>query len=188
MVDMEPRVVECLPAQRRGMVYCTAALTPLFSEAFNVLQKIRLAYIPEPFKSARSTLLFFKPRKWPPIDKQIFIPLRKAFEALSEDPTKSIAFHEVPYIQMLGNFELRARSPSGKLCEYNRKGIVRLDITVKPVFDWVCPADEWRRFADLITALNGGHQYLICSPQEDAVVMVSDGEYFDEDFASVAMK
>jgi hypothetical protein len=151
-------------------------------------EKIRLVFIPCLFKSSERTLLFFKRRKWPLVDSGVFLPLRRAFESLGDGSRKEIALHAEPYIQLLGELELNARSANSKTPTNDRNGVIRLNNTRQAAFDWVCPASQWIRFGQLLSGLAGGHQYLTCDEGEDAVVMISDGEYFDDEFKELTAK
>ncbi len=150
-------------------------------------ERIRLVYIPELFKGSARTLLIYKPCTWPTIDNTIFVPLRDTFCSLGEQTTKAIALHRQPYTKALGGVEIYARCDGGKNLSGGQKGLTTIPSQGGPKLDWRCPPEIWSRFADLISGLirfGDGHQYLTCGPEEDAQVMVSAGEYFDEDFGA----
>lgn len=47
-------------------------------------------------------------------------------------------------------------------------------------FQWLCEREKWAELADLITGLdevNAGHHYLTECPSDDALIVISKGEY-----------
>jgi len=64
------------------------------------------------------------------------------------------------------------------------QGVRRRPSDVSPVFEWLRTQEGWDYLAELIDGLvkdtSPGHQYLSAYPSEDAIVVVSKGEYGDE--------
>jgi hypothetical protein len=47
-------------------------------------------------------------------------------------------------------------------------------------FQWLCERETWSELAELLTGLNGvdaGHHYLTECPADDALIVISKGEY-----------
>jgi len=153
------------------------------AKALGTVERIRLVFI-SAFKFSEPTLLFYKPIKWPAIDPNLFVPLENLFRMLGETKISQLDIHEQPYIKVLGGLELHAHCDIGEGSWGQRQGIIRAHNHKQPRFDWVCTPSTWIEFAHLISGLvdSGGHQYLDCGPAEDAMVMISDGEYLDEEF------
>jgi hypothetical protein len=152
-------------------------------------EKIRLVFIDQPFKGADRTLLFYKPRKWPTIPPSVFRPLQSTLAKLAQQNIAEVALHEEPYIQVIGTVELYARCLVAGASEAVAKGVSRRGPGDRASFDWAGTPDHWSLFVGLLAAFvssSGGHQYLRSGPSEDALIMVSSGEYFDADFESLA--
>jgi hypothetical protein len=93
--------------------------------------------------------------------------------------------HEEPFIQVFGGLRLIALCDSSSESQRGRKGLIFLSDGARPHFQWACEPEKWLEFANQVFALvrsSRGHQYLSCGATEDTLVMVSSGEYYDEDF------
>jgi hypothetical protein len=93
--------------------------------------------------------------------------------------------HALPFVEAFGGVRLTLQS-SGPMFASGRgkpQGI-RLTSSESPEFQWRRTAEGWDYLAELIDGIvkNGGsgHQYLTAYPNEDAIVVVSKGEYSDE--------
>jgi hypothetical protein len=64
------------------------------------------------------------------------------------------------------------------------QGVRRRPSDVVPAFEWLRTEEGWDYLAelidDLVKSTSPGHQYLSAYPREDAIVVVSKGEYGDE--------
>ena len=118
-----------------------------------------------------------------------FQSLRALFEQLSQTPDEPCELHEQPFVRALGGVRITLKN-SGSMFAQNRnglwQGIRRVTTESKPVFVWHRTAEGWDYLARLIDplaeGLGAGHQYLTSYPSEDAIVVVSKGEYGDEVF------
>jgi hypothetical protein len=114
-----------------------------------------------------------------------FDKLQELFRTLSKGG-KPIEIHRLPFIRAFGDLRLVAscsgsifKQPEGKI-----QGLRRKPSQVGQEFEWKRTAEGWDYLAELIDDLvrtsTPGHQYLSAYPKEDAIVVVSKGEYGDD--------
>ena len=115
-----------------------------------------------------------------------FRSLQQLFERLSHSPTQSYKLHEQAFIAAFGGVEITL-SCSGPLfspTSNSRSNFCQTSGSREPVFEWLRSAEGWDYLAALIDSLvqatEPGHQYLTGFPSEDAIVVVSKGEYGDD--------
>lgn len=115
----------------------------------------------------------------------VFERLLELFEILSQGGGP-FEFHHLPFIKVFGKVQLVAsctgsifNQPKGKI-----QGLRRKLNSVGAEFEWQRTAEGWDYLAKLIANLvqipASGHQYLSAYPKEDAILVVSKGEYGDE--------
>jgi len=113
-----------------------------------------------------------------------FRPLQELFRALSRNEGP-FEMHNLDNIVVFGGTRIvascsgsRFKDPSGKPQGIRRTG------DSENHFIWQKTAEGWDYLAELIEPLvsgsRSGHQYLSSYPSEDAIVVVSRGEYGDE--------
>ncbi len=115
-----------------------------------------------------------------------FAALRQLFKEMSLSPGQTVALHEKSFVAAFGGTALTLLS-TGSSDSTNRgfqQGVRRVVNTTTPVFQWMRSTEGWDYLAELIeplaTRVSSGHQYLTRYPDEDAIVVVSQGEYGDE--------
>lgn len=122
----------------------------------------------------------------------IFGPLNGCFEKL-QDLFRSLSqcggpieIHQLPFIRAYGGIRLVA-SCTGSIFKPRWgkiQGLRRKSSQHPPEFEWLRTAEGWDHLAelidDLVRSTSPGHQYLSAYPKEDAIVVVSKGEYGDE--------
>lgn len=114
-----------------------------------------------------------------------FYRLQELFVQLSQKPDKICELHEQAFVVPFGGTKITLISSGPMFGEKNiRQGIQRVKGSECPVFEWHQAAVEWDCLARLTEALvvntSPGHQYLTHYPSEDAIVVVSKGEYSDD--------
>lgn len=115
-----------------------------------------------------------------------FRSLRELFARLGRTSGESCELHEQPFVASFGGtrITLTSSGPMFDQTQGSRQGIRRVTGTSGPVFAWHRTLEGWDYLAKLIDALaespRAGHQYLTNYPSEDAIVVVSKGEYGDE--------
>jgi hypothetical protein len=119
-----------------------------------------------------------------PLDAD-FAALQKLFVQLSQSRGMSCKLEEQSFIVAFGGLSVEA-SCLGPMFSDKRstvEGIRRIQES-EPVFEWQQTAEEWDHLSELIDGLMAstlaGHQYLTSYPSEDAIVVVSKGEYGDD--------
>ena len=139
--------------------------------------KLRLAYYKAP---DGPRLVIFGP-----LDAD-FSSLQKLFVQLSETPAMSCDLEEQPFVVALGGTRVRLFSTGGMFAQTRGsvQGLRRAGGEAHPNFGWSRTAEGWDYFAQLVgslvSATKAGHQYLTSYPSEDAIVVLSKGEYGDE--------
>ena len=111
--------------------------------------------------------------------------LQQCFRTLAKE-CGVVRLEEQEFIVPFGDIQLLARC-CGSVDEkdkaaHEREGLLRCSESV-PQFEWVQSAEEWSYLADLIDSLvrgGPGHHYLTHYPDQDAIIVVSKGEYSDE--------
>ena len=114
-----------------------------------------------------------------------FDQLQCIFRGLSKQKGP-FELHSLPFIRAFGGIELFALC-SGSIFQHGRgklQGVRQTGMADQKTFNWVRTAEGWDYLAELIDGLvNGataGHQYLSSYPSEDAIIVLSKGEYGDE--------
>ena len=161
------------------MVHNSSPLTPL--DAISKQEKLRLRYLDKPFKGFKRVLLFYSLRTHCGVLGAFHNLLRQ----LGNERTLRVAVHEEPYIEPCGGLLLYASSDDGLTGKGTCKGITESGPAANPAFAWTCDPATWHHYSDLVSGLiqfGGGHQYLTSHAANDVQVIVSSGEYFDEDF------
>lgn len=146
------------------------------SHTRNLETRVRLAFYDA---SDGPRLIFFGPLT------ADFAALQSLFLQLSENPGSSTTVHELPFVEAARGVELMAICNSTDMKGRSQaQGIRRQDYVDKPSFTWRRNASGWDYLAHLIDSIvqatDPGHQYLTSYPAEDAIVVVSKGEYGDE--------
>ena len=120
-----------------------------------------------------------------PLDAD-FQNLQQAFTQLSQSPGETCELHKQPFVASFGGTSL-VLVCSGPMFGKKRdvvQGIRRVAGSTLPIFNWQRTAEGWDYLAELISSLvksqTPGHQYLTRYPAEDAIVVVSKGEYGDD--------
>lgn len=128
---------------------------------------IRIAYYES---SCEPRLLLFGPLS---VD---LAALRSCFERLSCKQLQ-IDFHALPFVYPSDGIQLRMCSLVG-----GRIGLRRIDNS-QLSFQWSHSNEEWDHMAELLDGLirsvRPGHQYFTVHPADDALLVVSKGEYDD---------
>lgn len=114
-----------------------------------------------------------------------FESLQKLFRTMSHCQGW-VELHRQPFIDAFGNIRLLA-SCSGSLFHQpggKPQGVRRKPFSIDVEFEWQRTAEGWDYLGELIDELvkspTPGHQYLSAYPREDAIVVVSKGEYGEE--------
>lgn len=124
-----------------------------------------------------------------PIDAD-FRSLQELFVRLSQTPGMSCELAEQSFIAAFGGVRVllscSAPLPSRKQAIWRgiRNGLDRVETEANPVFEWRLAEEDWddrvALLAPLVTKPGAGHQYLDHHAADDAIVVVSKGEYGDE--------
>jgi hypothetical protein len=114
-----------------------------------------------------------------------FQSLQQLFRSLSQC-RKHVEIHREPFIRAFGGIQLVASCTGAMFQRWEGKpqGVRRRPSDVGPAFEWLRTEEGWDYLAelidDLVKSTSPGHQYLSAYPREDAIVVVSKGEYGDE--------
>jgi hypothetical protein len=119
-----------------------------------------------------------------PLDAD-FGSLQQLFVRLSQAPTEPCELDQQEFIAAFSGTKITLTS-SGPM--FGTKGcavgIRRVKDASAPVYEWRRTAEGWDYLAKLIgpivNEMHAGHQYLTNYPSEDAIVVVSKGEYGDD--------
>ncbi len=135
---------------------------------------IRLAYHEAP---TEPRIMIFGPMS---VDLRL---LKKCFRQLSSGEAQ-IEFHSLPFVVASGDVRLRMCSV-GRLNNRNARiafGLRRVEHE-RVSFEWTLDCEEWDDLAELLSPLplspEPAHQYLAGDYADDAIVVVSKGEYDD---------
>ena len=110
--------------------------------------------------------------------------LQECFECL-RDPMSSVQLADQPFVNSYGRVRVLARNSAAAVGMSSdvRQGIRRIS-DLSPDFVWTRTAEGWDYLARLLDGLmqhpGPSHQYLTRYPGEDAIVVVSKGEYDDD--------
>jgi hypothetical protein len=134
--------------------------------------KIRLTYYEA---SDGPRLMMFGPMT---VDLQ---NLQSLFRRLASKPDQPIMLDEEPFVVPFQGIKVKLLSAEGAK---GRLGLRRTKCLSKLEFEWTLSADYWddlvERLEGLIKPDTPGHQYMDAYAYEDAIVVVSKGEYSDE--------
>ena len=114
-----------------------------------------------------------------------FQSLQQLFRSLSQC-RKLVEIHRQPFIRAYGGIQLVASCTGAMFQRWQGKpqGLRRRPSDAGPAFEWLRTQEGWDYLAELLDGLvkatSAGHQYLSAYPREDAIVVVSKGEYGDE--------
>lgn len=149
---------------------------------------ISKVYMVEPDKKLR--LAFYDASDGPRI--VIFGPMDADFQSMQElfrklsYNTGPYDLDKLPFIQAFGNIRVVVSS-SGSMFEEAKgrpQGLRRRHSMPNNTFEWQRTAEGWDYLAQLIdglvTSFTPGHQYLTSYPNEDAIIVLSKGEYSDK--------
>jgi len=119
-----------------------------------------------------------------PVDAD-FDSLQGLFRQLALRPGESVELHKQPFIAAFNDVRITLScSTMLKGRHTAREGFRRTGPPEAPVFRWVRTCEHWDDLAELIDssvkAVTPGHQYLNDCPTDDAIVVVSKGEYGDD--------
>lgn len=111
--------------------------------------------------------------------------LQQQFAWLAQSPKCECELHEQPFVRSFGGVRITARNvgPMFTGASAMRPGIRRVEGAEAPCFEWCRTSEGWDYLAKLmdgLTRVDAGHQYLTNYPSEDAIVVVSKGEYDDD--------
>jgi hypothetical protein len=114
-----------------------------------------------------------------------FQSLQRLFVRLSQTPEMTCELADQPFIAAFGGTKVLLVC-SGPMFPHKRsggQGIRRVESVTLPVFEWRRSAEAWDYLAELIDPIvkesTPGHHYLTRYPGEDAIVVLSKGEYGD---------
>jgi len=117
-----------------------------------------------------------------------FQAIQDLFVQLSRNPGKTCPLEMQPFIAALGGIKVLLICSEPLLprkCS-NSQGIRRIPQEAGPVFEWRHHAEGWDDLAELIDPVvktrKACHQYLDRYAHEDAIVVLSRGEYGDQVF------
>jgi len=115
-----------------------------------------------------------------------FESIQRLFMKLSQTPGMTCELADQSFIAAFGGTKVRL-SCSGPMFPHKRsggQGIRRVEPATLPIFEWQRSAEAWDYLAELIDPIvkesTPGHQYLTRFPGEDAIVVLSKGEYGDD--------
>jgi len=120
-----------------------------------------------------------------PVDAD-FESLQELFVRLSQTPGMTCELASQPFIVTFGGTKvlLSCTGPNFPHKRIDGQGIHRIEPLIMPVFEWRRSADGWDYLAELVNPFvvefSPGHQYLTRYPGEDAIVVLSKGEYGEE--------
>ena len=137
--------------------------------------KIRLEYYEA---SDGPRLMFFGP-----LDVDLR-SLQATFRQLAATLNMDVQLDEQPFVVPLARVRLSSLDLMTKQPKTSRIGFRRIQNDTALSFHWSRTCEGWDYLAELIDGLikspGAGHQYLTRYPDEDAIVVVSKGEYTDE--------
>lgn len=120
-----------------------------------------------------------------PLDAD-FGQLQDLFRRMSRSPGASYALHEEPFITAFGGVRvtLVSTGPVATQTPHLHAGLSAIRTGDTPSFEWHTTAAGWDHLAELVGGLiactKRCHQYLTRYPLEDAIVVLSKGEYGDD--------
>ncbi len=119
-----------------------------------------------------------------PLDAD-FDKLRQLFVELGETPDSTYQLEAQPFVAAFGGIQVRLVCTGPILSNaVARQGLRQIASEPGPIFQWTRSSENWDYLAQLVapivTSVNPAHQYLTRYPGEDAIVVVSKGEYGDE--------
>jgi hypothetical protein len=111
--------------------------------------------------------------------------LQRCFREVSERG-EEIRLDRQPFLVSFGGVELFARcaESSAETKQFEKRKRLVKAAKDKPHFDWKQLARGWDDLAEfmdgLVQSKIAGHQYLTNYPKDDAIIVVSKGEYSDD--------
>lgn len=112
------------------------------------------------------------------------LSLQGTFRRLATTGGHSLQLDDQPFVVPFARIRL---SSSGELSgeeEDHPFGLRQIRDEGSPSFRWVRTCEGWDYLAELLQGLidapTAGHQYMTSYPDEDAIVVVSKGEYTDD--------
>jgi len=114
-----------------------------------------------------------------------FRALQQQFAWLAQSSECECELHEQSFFRPFSAVRITARNvgPIFSGASVRRQGIRRVEGAEAPCFEWCRTSEGWDYLAKLmdgLTRVDAGHQYLTSYPSEDAIVVVSKGEYDDD--------
>jgi len=110
--------------------------------------------------------------------------LQAVFKHLASEPEASIQLDEQPFIAAFAKLQMSSVRNTVVPPSNLRFGLRKVRAGNLPTFRWTRTCEGWDYLAGLIDGLVkcpiAGHQYMTRYPDEDAIVVVSKGEYGDE--------
>jgi hypothetical protein len=120
-----------------------------------------------------------------PLDAD-FGSLLTVFRDLSRTHGMTCELHRQPFVAPFGGTCLTLVSSESMLAQKGGapQGVRRVAGSTSPAFEWHRTLEGWDYLAELIAPFvespQPGHQYLSRFPGEDAIVVLSQGEYTDD--------
>lgn len=118
-----------------------------------------------------------------PIDVDL-LSLQDVFRCLARTANHSVELDDQPFVVPFARVSL---SSSGEVFGKRKTqpfGLRQLKEEETPSFRWIRTCEGWDYLAELLQGLidapTPGHQYMTSYPGEDAIVVVSKGEYTDD--------
>jgi hypothetical protein len=113
-----------------------------------------------------------------------FVPVQDVFRRLSRNEGP-FDFQTLPFVEAFGGIRMTAScSGSSDNVSLGKPQGLRRVSPKSDDFEWRRTAEGWDYLAELINTLvvrdRPGHQYLSSYPSEDAIIVLSKGEYQDD--------
>jgi len=110
--------------------------------------------------------------------------LQALFRQLAATPNINVQLDEQPFVMPRIKIRLSSYDMTGKRPKIPRCGLWKIQDDAALSYQWSRTCEEWDDLAELIDGLvkttQAGHQYMTRYPDEDAIVVVSKGEYIDD--------
>jgi len=125
-----------------------------------------------------------------PLDAD-FGSLIAVFRDLSRTVGMTCELHRQPFVAPFGGLSLTLVSSGSMFAEKRGapQGVRRVAASELPAFEWHRTSEGWDYLAELIAPFGKSpqpcHQYLSRFPGEDAIVVLSQGEYTDDVLTSL---
>lgn len=115
-----------------------------------------------------------------------FRSIQELFLSISHSPQMVVELHSQPFVVPFGEVRLTLTNTGTFFPRSHdaKCGIRRVQDAKRVEFTWGRTSEGWDYLAELIDPIvndrSPGHQYLTSYPSEDAIVVLSKGEYGDE--------